>query len=295
MLLFLGVIGSGKYSEEVNVSLPIGETKEALGYNMTYLKATPIPGEPDKYHFNVALEKDGKGFLLQPIMYYSEYSQGVMKNPDWANLFYKDIYLSPMALEVPEEFSKEDVVQFNKGEEKEVKGLKIKFVDFDRSKFDRDAMQEGKETLIGAELLVSDGKNTETVVVEQLLSEGSQQHTPVKMKNHDHYTFYLTNMSIQDESAISVAVVDESQPKNTESPEILVLTASIKPFINFVWIGTLVMGLGFFFSIVKRVRRLKGEVLPAGEISGNGHKGVHTNGNTNGHVKQKQSKQKQHN
>jgi hypothetical protein len=29
---------------------------------------------------------------------------------------------------------------------KKVKGLKIKFVDFDRSKFDRDAMQEGKET-----------------------------------------------------------------------------------------------------------------------------------------------------
>ncbi len=295
MLLFLGVIGSGKYSEEVNVSLPIGETKEALGYNMTYLKATPIPGEPDKYHFNVALEKDGKGFLLQPIMYYSEYSEGVMKNPDWANLFYKDIYLSPMALEVPEEFSKEDVVQFNKGEEKEVKGLKIKFVDFDRSKFDRDAMQEGKETLIGAELLVSDGKATETVIVEQLLSEGTQHYTPVKMKNHDHYTFYLTNMSIQDELAISVAVVDESQPKETQSPEILVLTASIKPFINFVWIGTLVMGLGFFFSIVKRVRRLKGEALPAGEASENGHKGVHTNGNTNGHAKQKQSKQKQHN
>jgi cytochrome c-type biogenesis protein CcmF len=86
MLLFLGVIGSGKYSEDVNISLPIGETKEALGYNMTYLKATPIPGEPDKYHFNVAVEKDGKGFLLQPVMYYSEYSQGVMKNPDWANL-----------------------------------------------------------------------------------------------------------------------------------------------------------------------------------------------------------------
>jgi hypothetical protein len=119
MLLFLGVIGSGKYSEEVNVSLPIGETKEALGYNMTYLKATPIPGEPDKYHFNVALEKDGKGFLLQPIMYYSEYSQGVMKNPDWANLFYKDVYLSTNgAWKATEEFSKEDVVEFNKGEEK---------------------------------------------------------------------------------------------------------------------------------------------------------------------------------
>lgn len=292
MLLFLGVIGSGKYSEEVNVSLPIGETKEALGYNMTYLKATPIPGEPDKYHFNVALEKDGKGFLLQPIMYYSEYSEGVMKNPDWANLFYKDIYLSPMALEVPDEFPREDVAQISKGEVKELKGLKIKFVDFDRSNFDREAMQEGKESVMGVQLEVTDGENIEIVIPELLFAEGSQQYIPVKMKNNNKYTFYLTSMSIQDESSVSIAVVDDTAPKNTESPEILVLTASIKPFINFVWIGTLVMVLGFFFSIMNRFRKLKAE-LQTSTAGTNSYKDVHTNGDTKGHSKHKPSKQKQ--
>jgi len=293
MLLFLGIIGSGKYSEEVNVSLPIGETKEALGYNMTYIKATPIPGEPDKYHFNVVVEKDGKGFLLQPIMYYSEYSEGVMKNPDWANLVYKDVYLSPMALEVPEEFPKEDVIQFNKGEEKDVKGLKIKFIDFDRSNFDRDAMQEGKESIMGVQLEVTDGKNTETVIPELLFTEGSQHYIPVKMKNSEKYTFYLSNMNIQDESSVSVAVVDDTEEKNSESPEILVLTASIKPFINFVWVGTLIMGLGFFFSIMNRYKNLKAETKITGNVN-NDLKSVHTNGDTNGHGKHKQSKHKQH-
>jgi cytochrome c-type biogenesis protein CcmF len=278
----------------VNISLPIGETKEALGYNMTYLKATPIPGEPDKYHFNVALEKDGKGFLLQPIMYYSEYSEGVMKNPDWANLGYEDVYLSPMALEVPEDFPKEDVVQFNKGEEKDVKGLKIKFVDFDRSHFDRDAMQEGKESLMGVQLEVTDGKKTETVIPELLFADGSQKYIPVKMTNNDRYTFYLANMNIQDESSISLAVVDDTEPKSSESPEILVLTASIKPFINFVWVGTLIMGLGFFFSIKNRYRSLKSESKITGKVN-NDLKSVHTNGDTNGHDKHKQSKHKQHN
>jgi cytochrome c-type biogenesis protein CcmF len=216
-----------------------------------------------------------------------------MKNPDWANLIYKDVYLSPMALEVPDEFPKEDVVQFNKGEEKEVKGLKIKFVDFDRSHFDRNAMQEGKESVIGVQLEVSDGKNTETVIPEQLLSQGTQQYMPVKMKNNDKYTFYLANMSIQDESAVSIAVVDDSAPKKTESPEILVLTASIKPFINFVWLGTAVMVLGFFFSIMNRYRKLKGESQIMNH-SNNGFKNVNTNGDTSGHAKHKSSKQKQH-
>jgi cytochrome c biogenesis factor len=201
----------------------------------------------------------------------------------------------PMALEVPGEFRREDVFEFNKGEEKELKGLKVKFVDFDRSNFDRDAMQEGKETIIGIQLEVSDGNNTETVITEQLLTQGSPQYVPVQMKNNNRYTFYLANMSIQDESSVSIAVVDAEEPKEKESPEILVLTASIKPFINFVWLGTAVMVLGFFFSIVNRLRKLKAEELQNAAPGGNGYnKNVQTNGNSNGHGKQKQNKHKQH-
>ena len=104
MILFLGIIASSQYSEEVNLSLPLNETKSALGYDMTYKGATPFgeAGEGDqKYHFNVVVEKDGKGFLLQPVMFYSKYSDGIMKNPDIANLGIKDVYLSPMSLEAP--------------------------------------------------------------------------------------------------------------------------------------------------------------------------------------------------
>ncbi|MEZ4691951.1 MAG: hypothetical protein R3A12_18060 [Ignavibacteria bacterium] len=36
MILFLGIVGSSQYSEEVNLSLPLNETKSALGYDMTY-------------------------------------------------------------------------------------------------------------------------------------------------------------------------------------------------------------------------------------------------------------------
>jgi cytochrome c biogenesis factor len=289
MVLFLGIIGSSRYSEEVNVSLPIGETKEALGYNMTYLKATPIPGEPNKYYFNVAVEKDGKGFLLQPIMYYSDYSQGVMKNPDWANLFYKDVYLSPMALEVPDDFTHEDVVTLNKGEEKEFKGLKIKFEDFDRSHFNRNDMGEGNN-IMGATLEVTNGDKTETLTALEKISEGSSQHIPVQLAGSDRYIFYLTNVSVQDESSVDIAVVDNAEPKPEQSPEILVLEASIKPFINFVWFGVLIMGVGFFFSIVKRYRNVKDESLPESKQSGKSKSKIQTKVNTNGNGKHRRTK-----
>jgi cytochrome c-type biogenesis protein CcmF len=283
MILFLGIIASSRYSKEVNLSLPLNETKDALGYQLTYKGATPIEGTDDKYHFNVVVEKDGNSFLLQPIMYYSDYSQGVMKNPDIANLLTKDLYLSPMSLEVPEDYSQDDVLKLDKGQEKEFKGLKIKFVDFDRSKFNRNDMESGKDNIMGAQLLVTDGKNTETVVAEEKISQGSTDNIPVTMKGDDRYTFYLTNVSVQNESSVSIAVVDNTQPKNA-NPETLVLTASIKPFINLVWGGTLFMVLGFFLTLIKRYRRVKSDENLIKKISTNGLGESH-NGNPKQHHK----------
>jgi cytochrome c-type biogenesis protein CcmF len=256
MVLFLGIIGSARYSEEVNVSLPLNETKQALGYNLTYKGATPIKGDEEKFHFNVVVEKEGRGFLLQPVMYYSEYSEGVMKNPDIANLVTKDLYLSPMALETPQDISSSDMISLKKGEEKEIHGMKVKFIDFDRSKFNRDAMQEGKDNIMGAELeVIIDGK-IHKVVAEQKITSSGSENIPSKISANDKYTFYLLQLAVAGESSVDIAVVDESMPK-TDSPETLVLTASIKPFINLVWGGTIIMVLGFFASLLRRYRLIK--------------------------------------
>ncbi|HMS33384.1 MAG TPA: cytochrome c-type biogenesis CcmF C-terminal domain-containing protein, partial [Ignavibacteria bacterium] len=285
MILFLGIVGSSKYSEEVNLSLPLNETKSALGYDLTYKGATPFADDKDKYHFNVVVEKDGKGFLLQPVMFYSEYSQGIMKNPDIANLGVKDVYLSPMSLESPKAFSEDDVIAFKKGEEKEVKGVKVKFIDFDRSKFSQEAMSEGKDNTIGAEFEVTlDGK-TEKIVAEQLMTNGNTENIPVRLSTTEKYTFILSHIAIAGESIAELAIVDESAP-SVQDPETLVLTASIKPFINLVWGGTIIMALGFFFSLYGRAKRFQQSqskesvnIVKNGSSNNqhhkNGHKKVH--------------------
>jgi cytochrome c-type biogenesis protein CcmF len=291
MVLFLGIIGSSKYSEEVNLSLPLNETKSALGYQMTYRGATPFADDKEKYHFNVVVEKDGKGFLLQPVMFYSEYSQGIMKNPDIANLGIKDVYLSPMSLESPKSFSEKDVVTFTKGEEKEVKGLKVKFIDFDRSKFSQEAVQEGKNNIIGAEFEVTYNGNTEKVVAEQLITSGNTENMPARLSGTDKFTFLLSHITIAGETSADLAIIDESKPSVLD-PETLVLTASIKPFINLVWGGTIIMALGFFASLYGRVKRFKkSQVTEKVHIAKNGSVNGHQNGNgkndhsKNGHKK----------
>ncbi|RPI18469.1 MAG: heme lyase CcmF/NrfE family subunit [Ignavibacteriae bacterium] len=291
MVLFLGVIGSAQYSQEENVSLPIGEPKEVLGYKLTYLKATPFPDDPNKYHFNVAVEKDGKSYWLQPVMFYSDYNQGVMKNPDYAALLTKDIYISPMGLEVPEKYAKDDKINIKKGETADVKGLKVKFIDFDRSKFNRDDMASGKENIIAAELEVTDGTMKETIIAEQHIHEGESEPVEVQLSGNTRFSFFFTQMNLQEEAQVEIAVVDNLAPKKEEPAETLVATASIKPFISFVWVGTGIMVLGFFFSIVNRYRKLRQENETIKHISGNGHESkVHTNGGN----KKPHSKHKQH-
>lgn len=289
MFLFLGIIGSTRYSVEENVLLPINQQTEALGYKFTYKGATPIQGDEEKYHFNVITEKDGKAFLMQPVMFYSEYSDGIMKNPDIANLLTKDLYLSPMSLEVPEEYKAEDVFLFKKGEEKEANGLMVKFIDFDRTKFNRENMT-AENNIMGAELEVTiDGKK-EKVIAEQFVSQTGNTNIPVQIPGNERYTFYLANMTIGEESAVQIAIVDNTVPKEL-TPETLILTASIKPFINLVWGGTVIMVVGFFLALVARYRRLRAETRQYQRIQANANgNGSNTNGNgvhTNGKLKEK--------
>ncbi len=300
MILFLGIIGSSKYSVEENVTLPINEPKEALGYTMTYKGATPIKNEPDeKYHFNVIVEKEGKGYLLQPIMFYSEYSKGIMKNPDIANLGIKDIYLEPLSLEVGSPYTEQDVVRFEKGQELDVKGMKIKFVDFDRSKFNQEKMMSGEENIIGATLEVTANGKTQTVTAEQYMSQGHTEPIPVKLPGYGNVMFYLTQISVADAPVAFVAVSDK--PESIESDkETLVLTASIKPLINLVWGGTIIMALGFFVSLANRrksfITKLKAsEALASADSRHNGNGHTSNGHSSNGHSKEKAHHKKEHN
>ena len=69
-------------------------------------------------------------------------------------------------------------------------------------------------------------------------------------------------MSIKGEeeggTTATIAVVNKNNTShNHRTDETLVLTASVKPFINVLWIGTGVLVLGFFISILKRRKELK--------------------------------------
>lgn len=265
-LFFLGIIGSGKYSEEVNLSLELNKPMEAFGYKFTFIGATPFMDANNKtdtmYHFNILIEKDNKEMTMRPVMYYSNFSQGIMKNPDIANFMNKDLYISPMSYEEPQFFSQDQLFDFKKGEKKKIGNLEIEFVDFDFGNIQMGGkeMALGNYTL-GATLIVNDGKNKETISPKLHSVNGEQDFVKVQMKNNPDFDFYFVNMKLLGEeeggSLASIAIVDLKDPsKNTRKEETLVASVAIKPFIWVLWTGVVILVLGFFVSVYRRRKEL---------------------------------------
>jgi cytochrome c-type biogenesis protein CcmF len=193
-----------------------------------------------------------------------------------------------MGIDEPSPYSPDELHTFKKGEEKDINGMKIKFIDFDMSKFDKDNMSKGKENIMAAEFEVTINGKTEKLVPEQHISESGSNSIPARLAGNDDFTFLLTKLSVAGESAVDIAIIDETKPSKPEAPETLVLTASIKPFINLVWGGTIVMVLGFYLALVTRYRRMKSESRKLEALSSNSNG---ANGHTQ-HGKHKHKSQK---
>jgi len=265
-LFFLGVIGSAKYSEEVNLSLELNKPMEAFGYKFTYVGAEPFMDANNQsdtmYYFNVMVEKDNKEMKMKPVMYYSKFSQGIMKNPDIANFFMKDLYLSPMSYEEPQFFSNDQMYDFKKGDKKKIGNLEVEFVDFDFGNIQKGGkeMMSGNYT-IAATLKISDGKNTETISPKLHAINGQQDYIKADSKLSPGMEFYFTSMKLSGEeqggNSASIGIVDTKDPtKKSRKDETLVASVAIKPFIWVLWTGVAVLVIGFFIAVFRRRKEL---------------------------------------
>ncbi|HLX11535.1 MAG TPA: cytochrome c biogenesis protein CcsA, partial [Bacteroidota bacterium] len=253
-LLFLGFVASARYDDKQTVSLEQGKTVQVLdGYNLTYRGDTQIDSE--RYGMHVDIEKGGSHYAVMPIMRYSAYSNSLMRHPDILNLLTKDIYISPLSLETARD-SKGQSITFNKGETKKLYGLDVTFVDFDFSDAMKGKMAEGGDFQIGVILNVAkDGKSEQ---IKPLMKRGANGMDMIMAKSTlgtAEFTIVRVQPNREDtrQSKVELSVAD---PANSAAPKVdtLVVEASIKPFINLVWMGTVTLLVGFILTIVRRVQ-----------------------------------------
>jgi cytochrome c-type biogenesis protein CcmF len=250
-VMFLGFIASSKYDEKVTLSLPEGKTVEALGYKLTYSGYKPI--DQEKFGFDVHVEGGGRpAQIVSPTMYYSEYTKGLMRNPDILNLVSKDFYLAPLSLE-----QGGTSLTLKRGEKRTVGDVEVTFVDFDFPVMEKAAMLEGKDVRIGARLVVrEEGNEGVDVTPAKLMKNGEQTDVPARYMNQ--LEFVIVGMKpdreAKENSSVEIRVVTEvsSGAGARSKGDVLVVEASVKPYINLVWNGVIILTVGFIVTIVRR-------------------------------------------
>lgn len=256
-LFILGVIGSSAYSDEKDIQLAKGESISAYGYNLTFTGYYPIDNGK-KYAFNIDVEQGSKSFNVSPIMYVSDFNNSIMREPDILNGVFRDFYVAPLSYDPGEgdEHSHDGAahIVLQKGNTQQVDDATITFEEFNFSEDSRNAMMSGGAFEIGAVLKVV--KNGKTYFTEPKMkgvgSERSFVSTEIEEAN---LKFELENLDASGKIELHVKTLDGNEVNTkTETKEILAVTASIKPFVNLVWIGTIVMTLGFFVAMGRRLK-----------------------------------------
>ncbi len=257
-VMFLGFVGSAQYDDKQTLSLAKGKTVEALGCKLTYIGYKQVDPAQEKFAFEVNVERDGKRYVVAPIMYYSEYNKSLMRNPDIANWVTRDFYLAPVSLEQGGKTQAMKTLTLRKGETQKLGDLEVTFVDFDFPVDQRAAMLEEKEVRIGAELLVKEyGKKPVRLVPAKVIHQGNAEDKPATFG--DAYQFTIVNMQPDRENKENSRVeIGYTNLKSASSDDdVLVVEASIKPYINLVWSGVIILMVGFGVTIVRRAQEAR--------------------------------------
>jgi cytochrome c-type biogenesis protein CcmF len=256
-LLFLGFVASSRYDNKQTVSLEEGKAMNVFGdYTLTYLGNHALDAE--RYGFNVEVQHGDRTFSLMPVMRYSSMNNGTMRNPDILNMYTKDFYLSPLSVETPDQKAQQHVT-FLKGETKDLNGIKVKFVDFDFNDVEKGKMiTGGGDVTIGVILQATKDGATEEVKPLMKNSRGEMNFIPATFASTDFTIVRLQpNREDPTQSKVEISVDDHTSKPSQPRAETLVVEASIKPYINLVWMGTVTLVVGFILTIVRRVQEAR--------------------------------------
>ncbi len=254
-LLFLGFISSSKYDDKQTVSLEKGKPVRALdGYTLTYLGSKTLSDE--RFGFEVRLEKEDRTWSITPTMHFSSFDNTTLRHPDILNMYTQDFYLTPLSVESPGN-AEGKPLRLLKGETGTTGDLSVQFLGFAFDDDQKAKMVTGDGFTIGATIRVSGGDGKSEVLALEMKNKDAQVTFTTVAPSFSSTRFTIRkiepNREDQSKSVIELAVESSGAGAGTKG-ETLIAEASVKPYINLVWLGTVTLIVGFVVTIVRRVR-----------------------------------------
>jgi len=248
-LFFLGVISTGRYSQMQHASLALDTPTPVLGHTLTYTGHVPLPD--GKFGFKVMVEGNEGKLSMMPVMFETA-TQGQMRNPDIASFLTKDLYLSPVSLE---SMGAGEELQIEKGSSAAVGHAKITFVRFQMGEHSG-GMSAVDGMSVGAVLEVADGTAQETITPVLVYRPGQPPHSEPVPSRVLKGSVRLSGINVgQGNSSAGFVVEQAGMPAMAE--EVLVVEASVKPWIVLVWAGMAIMTIGFVTAIAQRMKEAR--------------------------------------
>jgi cytochrome c biogenesis factor len=113
-------------------------------------------------------------------------------------------------------------------------------------------LMSGKDFEIGVSLTAEVNGEQKGVIVQMKSVNGERELTSFTLEENQ-MNIALVNLDASGKVDLMVSPADEDAAAH-DHRESLTITASVKPFINLVWAGVLVMVLGFFVSVSRRLK-----------------------------------------
>ncbi len=256
-LFLLGVVATGGFSLHDSLDLEKGKTKSIFGYNLTFEGYEIIPNT-EKYAFNITVEKNGSSTTVAPVMYISSMNNSLMREPAIWNMITKDFYVTPISYDDGRSSSHQNIgkpVVMKKGDVIDFNGNEIIFEYFNFSEDAKATMMGGGIFEIGAVLKVN-GKGKTYKIEPKLRSEdGGRDFIAAQIEELD-LVVKMTNLDASGSIELLLNRINSNKVRKEPEvmSEVLSIEASVKPFINLVWAGVILMVIGFLISVVRRTR-----------------------------------------
>lgn len=230
-----------------NILLMKDQPFPMANYLVTY-KGDTTEGPNTYYEVHYRDTATGESFSLYPNAQYNP-EQGLMPNPDTRHYFTRDIYthvsLVPKSSE--EEWEEDGEHAMAIGDTMIVNGAQIVLSNVTKAIGDTISSQLAGHELHIAEITITKGDSSVVARPVFGIKDGTNYYNIFSVAEFAKIRFNYTPKSVEGEIQHNIETA-------IKPPRYIIMKAIMFPYINLLWIGTILLLVGFVMSIARRVK-----------------------------------------
>lgn len=272
-LFIIGVVASSHYEETTEFTIMEKEKVKLFNdYELDYAgyKLTP----PQSYNFIINVrDNDGNVESVEPVLFFSAFDNFKTANPKPSILKYgsRDLYFVVKGTEPVGGPPKDSLT---KGQTIPIIGgaVDVTFNEFEFTAEEREKMMSNQIFTVVAKLSAQVKGSAEQIPFETSVTRNLETQEASKDDVLIPGTSYYVglaelrpNLENRDQSKIIITSFDSTNPPPPVKERVFV-QAFVKPYINMVWAGVIILTIGFGFSMLRRRKEALAAITKAEQM-----------------------------